>query len=863
MKLKDKIKYYKKEILFFSITSLLFVLFLSPLYISATTSNYLIKVGTGQYAITVKEDTTVEDIIKVLGNPKLVTDSAFGGNAYTFYTDENYNNFLYIETTAEGKIVSYGSVDSTFEADKGSYGDDYMQYAYQRARMGGVFYPSKDKKVIAGLFYNVRAFNPNNVAETANFFVNEYNSNPIKYLKGLSQQSILMFNALAKKLGKDANLKFDEDFFYINEQLKEFGSSIRDSIDKMEKGPYSYRIKALDDVEVDSRYYVLNPLQFARYASESLVDFSEFKDKDIAVFDYDQGRKMLTLITINKNIYGNLNDVALTQEEEAKLSAGRYEYQQAITNLNKENGLYKINPIESPASKLLAGELKDSKKQGITDYVNAIRVAAGIRKVKVNEEAFNVAQHISVLSTYRWVNLNLDIEHNPKRPEGVDEAFYKIAVGWEGYMSENIGRNNMQADINKIDGTSMMHSINVFLDDRTEADGLFFSHRGKIINPLFTSFGYGVSTYMYANEFTDVMSTEEEFVGWPSKGITFVETLDERKFYWTAEFYNNYKVTDETTVEVKNLKNNKVWTFEEEENTGKNDSNRFIRFFRKEEKRVTFRDNTIEPVVGDIYQITLHNVQKESTGENTDYVYRTIFENAEVIDKEITSLKINVPQTITKDGNNYLASPGDEIKLNAIIDDNSRPEKLLKWSSSDNNVITVTQNGTIKVLKESSKPVTIKVVNEYSGLSSEVSFITASSITVNPTSVTLKVNQTKQLQVTKKGNGNVTFSSDNSNIASVNSEGLITGVSNGSTIIRVKFNDKEITVKVLVGNYLKGDLNRNNSIELEDVMAALLIVTGKKQADNIDIEIGDFDNNKIISTTDAFQILNIFVNNKK
>ena len=88
-------------------------------------STDLITVGTGKYQITVTNDSTVDDIIKVLGEPKLKTKSVFGGYAYTFYTDENYSNYLYIETTSNGKIISFGSVDPSYTTSTYSYGDAY------------------------------------------------------------------------------------------------------------------------------------------------------------------------------------------------------------------------------------------------------------------------------------------------------------------------------------------------------------------------------------------------------------------------------------------------------------------------------------------------------------------------------------------------------------------------------------------------------------------------------------------------------------------------------------------------------------------------------------------------------------------
>ena len=89
----------------------------------ALTSGDLISVGTGNYSITVNTNTSISDISKVLGEPKLETSSAFGGKAYTFYTDDDYNNYLYVETDESGKIISFGSVDPTYKTRTYSYGD--------------------------------------------------------------------------------------------------------------------------------------------------------------------------------------------------------------------------------------------------------------------------------------------------------------------------------------------------------------------------------------------------------------------------------------------------------------------------------------------------------------------------------------------------------------------------------------------------------------------------------------------------------------------------------------------------------------------------------------------------------------------
>ena len=144
----------------------------------------------------------------------------------------------------------------------------------------------------------------------------------------------------------------------------------------------------------------------------------------------------------------------------------------------------------------------------------------------------------------------------------------------------------------------------------------------------------------------------------------------------------------------------------------------------------------------------------------------------------------------------------------------------------------------------------------------------ANSISLNNTSLTLEKGQTTTLKATYSPSDTyyktLTWKSDNSSVVSVNEDGKITANKNGSAVITATTNNGKtakctITVK---SKYLKGDLNYNNTIELEDVMEALKIVTEQKRASTSDIEVGDFDSNGKVDTQDAFQILYIYVNNK-
>ena len=122
----------KVKILLILVFLLLFSTFSSKIYATNNlTTGDLIRIynTSTSFDFTVKSNTKVQEIIDVFGEPKLTTDSAFGGHAYTFYTDDNYSNYLYIETVAEDDyIISYGTIWNQYEVYNSRY--DY-KYNYQ------------------------------------------------------------------------------------------------------------------------------------------------------------------------------------------------------------------------------------------------------------------------------------------------------------------------------------------------------------------------------------------------------------------------------------------------------------------------------------------------------------------------------------------------------------------------------------------------------------------------------------------------------------------------------------------------------------------------------------------------------------
>lgn len=711
--------------------------------IFALTSSDLISVGSGKYAITVNNNTTIEQIEAKLGEPKIVTPSAFGGKAYTFYTDSNYSNYLYIETTSGNKIISFGSVDPTYQTNTYSFGSKY-NYTENRTMHGCIY--NNSGTVAGGVYYNTKAYINGSYSQTITNFINTYESNPTHYLKGISEHGVTMYNALNANIASvRSNLRFDEDFFYINEQLKESGSSIRTYLRTMNKSNYMQGIGVGENISLsNSNYYLFSPMVFANFLKNNKS--ANFGEKTIAIFDYDIDNKLLTAIAVGEDLFKKYDSVSLTAEELSKLSSGRYEYNEAKKNLNKDSEMYDVNPQSTNVSTLLAGELKDSKKQGITDYVNAIRVAAGLPKVKVNSQNFLVAQHISTLISYRYTELGLGITHMPAKPTGLSDSYYNIALGDGKGYAENLGYLNASSSV-----SSMMHHINLFLDDSSETPQNF-SHRQKVLDPTFTDFGYGISPYTFANEFSGGKKSDICMQAWPAEGITFIESLVSNRFTWTAQFLKKYKVKDNTTVTVKCLNTSKTWTFINEEKTSSRRFERVTTQITSLNNKVVFYDSSIYPEQGYVYEITVHNLLDEDTNKTVDYTYRSVFEYADENNYPTSSnsIKIDASKLSKVTGENvYYVPVGEESKASVILDENV-VDKKVTWISSNPHV-KVTQNGTIIPDCILDEDVIISVSYDEGNLTDEIvvrPYNKIEQVKLTPNSLIIDVGKEAQTQIT-------------------------------------------------------------------------------------------------------------------
>mgnify|MGYP001861401581 CR=1 FL=1 len=140
--------------------------------------------------------------------------------------------------------------------------------------------------------------------------------------------------------------------------------------------------------------------------------------------------------------------------------------------------------------------------------------------------------------------------------------------------------------------------------------------------------------------------------------------------------------------------------------------------------KVIMYDSSIIPQAGYVYEVTIHGLKDDTTGQDVDYTYRAVFEYADTSNyaDTINSIEIEEPE-LDKDGEIYQATLGQEIKLNVKIDNTEVIDKKVTWTSSNEEVIEVKQNGKLIIKKESNEPVTIRVTSDANDLSDSIQIV--------------------------------------------------------------------------------------------------------------------------------------------
>ena len=209
------------------------------------------------------------------------------------------------------------------------------------------------------------------------------------------------------------------------------------------------------------------------------------------------------------------------------------------------------------------------------------------------------------------------------------------------------------------------------------------------------------------------------------------------------------------------------------------------------------------------------------------YVFQTYVK--EVPDIEVERIELSLDKTTI--------NKGEKIKLKTDIYPSDALDKTLKFSSNNTKVANVSSDGYIVGLSSGTAQITAKASN---GITSSIDINVYSSVTdiiLAAENCTIQVDSIFKIIATvlpeDANNKDISYKSENENIASVDENGNIKGISEGETNIIVSGEDNKVTKKIKVtvvkklaegeiifdeslkvnGNEITGLENSNNTVD--------------------------------------------------
>ena len=687
-----------------------------PVKAEASVDGKLITVG----GKTVTKNMKIDDVKKMFGEPKLTTPSYWDGYAYTFY-GKDYSDYLYLETDSDGKIVCYGSVSPGFETNKYSYGEKVNPYA-----RAGCEAKDDDGKLYAVIYYT-------------KFHLDAYKrftENLTENNRNLCKHAVEMWNAISCLYGYKTATYFDEKLFNIGAQLADNHSDLYDYCKNTNQSS-CYRLMTGRKATF-LEYFYPNPLEFAENARnyecpkgnaigfmyypageenndywimEGFVNKELLADwKSVAYTEREKellenSRKYYTnsVNTVNsmksyyeikpsydsiKNIEGgklskevakgavDWKSVAYTEREKELLENSRKYYTNSVNTVNSMKSYYEIKPSYDSIKNIEGGKLSKEVAKGAVDYLNAIRVGAGLNPLEYSEQLSMDAQCKSTYTVYLAKNnIKNSSPHNPPKVEGLSDEYYSKCQSGNGENLYSCG----------IISTSIIDSISSALDD-SQGTGQYYNrgHRYNLLNPEWKYIGVGNTLQQACHKLSGTQSSNVDVVAWPPKGITISESGFSPSGMWTCQFYNKLKPTADTTITIECLNSNKKW---------KIDPNNLLENQHYNYKRsgdlISYSDDSIVFKIGGVYQITYDHLT-DANGNETSYSYRTVYEKA-----YIGSEEEKVPQSIKLDKTSEKVLLGTTSKLIAKVSPDNIKNKRIYFASNNKEVATVNECGEI------------------------------------------------------------------------------------------------------------------------------------------------------------------------
>ena len=195
------------------------------------------------------------------------------------------------------------------------------------------------------------------------------------------------------------------------------------------------------------------------------------------------------------------------------------------------------------------------------------------------------------------------------------------------------------------------------------------------------------------------------------------------------------------------------------------------------------------------------------------------------------SKKVIPVSSVSLDRYSVSLEEGQTTKLIATVSPADATDKSVKWESSNTGVATVSQDGTVKAIKEGEAKITASAGEKAATCSVSVSkkVIPVTSVTLNKSSLNLTKGQTEKLIATVNPSNatdkEVSWSTSNNTIVSIQQDGTITAIKSGSATITAKAGEQSATCSVTVSTPVESVSLDRTSVSLEEGQTTTLVAT--------------------------------------
>ena len=202
---------------------------------------------------------------------------------------------------------------------------------------------------------------------------------------------------------------------------------------------------------------------------------------------------------------------------------------------------------------------------------------------------------------------------------------------------------------------------------------------------------------------------------------------------------------------------------------------------------------------------------------------------------------------------------GGSAALSARVSPEAASDRAVAWSSSDRSVATVDKTGTVQGLKPGTATVTATAEGKSGtcAVTVKAKAVNVTEVTLDKTELTLTEGETETLTATVKpdnaDNRKVTWSSDKTEVATVDGAGKVTAVKPGEAVITVTTEDggKTATCKVTV---------KAKAVGVTDVTldrTELTLTEGETETLTATVKPDNADNKKVTWSSDKTEIATV------